>query len=161
MYSASTATLYSERIYTSMRFIQLCIILFRLVKQRPKLSDVINYVVPKWATQWRRLGMRLGIDNHLMDIIQHDHPNDCESCSIQMLIEWININTTASWEEILCALEKLSSYGEYQLIAVQYSYRFICFIDRGKPDRAPLIYPNFSLHIHAHTLMLTCMHVRT
>ena len=60
--------------------------------------------------------MELGLDHHLMDIIQHDHPNDCESCCIKMLTERLDGNTATSWEDIICVAERLLLCGEYTVV---------------------------------------------
>ena len=68
-------------------------------------------MVPKWASKWRQLGTQLNIDQHLMDNIEHDHPNDCEGCCSKMFLEWLGINFTPSWEDIITAVDSLSSDG--------------------------------------------------
>ena len=54
-------------------------------KKRPSMIDINNHVVPNWAPQWKHLGAKLNIQQHLMDIIEHNHPNDCETCCSEML----------------------------------------------------------------------------
>ena len=44
-----------------------------------------------------------------MDNIEHDHPNDCESCCSKMFSEWLDNNPAASWEDIITAMDKISS----------------------------------------------------
>ena len=80
---------------------------------KPKTKDIHNHVVPKWASKWRQLGTQLNIDQHLMDIIEHDHPNDCESCCSKMFSEWLDSSSAASWEDIIDAVDNLSLDGTY------------------------------------------------
>ena len=40
------------------------------------MIDINNHVVPNWAPKWKQLGTQLNIQQHLMDIIGHNHPND-------------------------------------------------------------------------------------
>ena len=75
------------------------------------MRDIDHHVVPKWASKWRQLGTQLNIDQHLMDNIEHDHSNDCESCCSKMFSEWLDINPTASWEDIITAVDSLSFDG--------------------------------------------------
>ena len=82
-------------------------------KDTPHIKDIDNHVVPKLASKWRQLGTQLNIDQHLMDIIEHDHPNDCESYCSKMFSEWLDNNPTASWEDIITAVDNLSSNGMY------------------------------------------------
>ena len=60
------------------------------------------------------MGTQFNIDQHLMDIIEHDHPNDCESCCSKMFTDWLDINPAASWEYIITAVDNLSSNGMHQ-----------------------------------------------
>jgi len=85
--------------------------MFDLGSQRPKLDDLNNRVVPWWAPQWRQLGEQLKVGDHLMRIIEHDYPNDCETCCSKMLTEWLDNTPTASWEDLTTAVNNLPSYG--------------------------------------------------
>ena len=58
--------------------------------------------------------MQLNIDQHLMDIIEHDHSNDCERCCSKMFSKWLGSNPTASWKDIITAMDNLSSNGMHQ-----------------------------------------------
>ena len=82
-------------------------------KCKPKIEDLQNHVVPKWASKWKQLGKQLNIDEHLMDIIDCDHPNDCETCCNEMFFEWLDCNPFASWEDIITAEDNLSTDGMY------------------------------------------------
>ena len=66
-------------------------------------------MVPKWAPKWKQLGTQLNIQQHLMDIIEHDHPNDCETCCSEMFSEWLDNNPAASWGDVITAVDKTSS----------------------------------------------------
>ena len=85
-----------------------------LGKDKPKTKDIHDHVVLNWAPKWRQLGTLLNIDQHLMDIIEHDHPNDCESCCSKMFSEWLDGNPIASWEDIITAVDNLSSDSMYE-----------------------------------------------
>ena len=90
-------------------------LVFDAGSQRPKLDDLNNRVVPWWAPQWRQLGKLLEVGAHLMNIIEHDHPNDCETCCSKMLTEWLDNTPTASWESLITAVTSLSSFGMFVL----------------------------------------------
>ena len=68
-------------------------------------------MVPKWAPKWRELGTQLNIDQHLMDIIERDCHNDCESCCRKMFSKWLYNNPSVSWEDITTAVDTLLSDG--------------------------------------------------
>ena len=52
-----------------------------------------------------------------MDNIEHDHPNDCESCCSKMFAEWLDNNPDVSWEDITTAVDNISGmqYSNYLL----------------------------------------------
>jgi len=81
-------------------------------RKKPKIKDIHNHLIPKWAPRWKELGIQLGIDQHLINIIEYDHRNDCKSCCIEMFTKWLDSNPTASWEDIITAVDNLSSNGK-------------------------------------------------
>jgi len=75
--------------------------------EKPLLRELNNHVVPKWAASWKQLGGLLNIEEHLIRIIEQDHPNDCEGCCSKMLQEWLDMNSNATWEILVNALDKV------------------------------------------------------
>ena len=96
--------------------------MYDLGKNKPKVKDIHNHVIWNWAPKWRQLGTQLNIDQHLMDIIEHDHPNDCEICCSKMFSKWLGSYPTASWEDIITAVDNLSSNGMYECTSKLNSY---------------------------------------
>ena len=58
-----------------------------LGREKPKIEDIDNHVVPKWVSKWRQLGRQLNISQHFMDNIECNYPTDCESCCSDMFSE--------------------------------------------------------------------------
>ncbi|XP_065883167.1 NACHT, LRR and PYD domains-containing protein 14-like, partial [Dysidea avara] len=77
--------------------------------ERATMKDIENHVVVRWAPQWRQLGRQLRIEEHQMNIIEHDHPNNCEECCSKMLSDWLEQNTynDTTWEVLIRAIDKL------------------------------------------------------
>ena len=73
------------------------------------MVNINNHVVQMWAPKWRKLSAKLNIQQHLMDIIECNHPNDCETCCSKMFSGWLDTNPDASWEDIINAVDSLSS----------------------------------------------------
>ena len=82
-------------------------------KERPKLDDLNNHVVPWCASQWRELGVELKVGDHLMNNIQKDYPTDCETCCSKVLIEWLDSTPSASWDSLITAVDRLPPYESY------------------------------------------------
>ena len=64
-------------------------------------------MVIKYAANWKQLGRNLEIDNDLLDIIETDFPNDCESCCSKMLSDWLKLTPNASWEMLYAATDNM------------------------------------------------------
>ena len=56
-----------------------------LGKERQQIKDLENHVITRYAPQWIQLGKQLGIDQCLLNIMQHDHGRDCVECCSRML----------------------------------------------------------------------------
>jgi len=67
-----------------------------------------NHVVPFYASTWKRLGIQLNIEDHLLRNIEKDNAKDCEGCCSKMLNEWLDMNGDASWGVLINTLDKLA-----------------------------------------------------
>ena len=96
-----------------------------LEKQKPEMKDIEDHVVTRLATQWRQLGKQLNIDQNLLDILQHDYPNDCEECCSRMLDAWLQWNTHANttWGILIDAIDRLPTGMKLYLIVKVYKIR--------------------------------------
>lgn len=79
-----------------------------LEEAKPPLKEMANYIVPKYAWTWKRLGIELNIKEHLLRNIEKDYANDCEGCCSKMLHEWLDMEPGASWGSLINALNKLA-----------------------------------------------------
>ena len=61
------------------------------------------------APHWRNLGVQLLQEKYTnkLDIIQENHRGDIERCCTEMLKHWLNVDTKASWDKLIDALEKI------------------------------------------------------
>ena len=48
-----------------------------------------------------------------MDNIKCNYPADCKNCCSNMFSEWLDINPSAVWEDIINAVDNLLSDGKY------------------------------------------------
>ena len=79
-----------------------------LGNERPQLKDIENSVVIKCAPNWKQLGRNLNISEDLLNIIEKNYPR-CEDCCSQMLNDWLDSETDASWGILLTAVDKAQS----------------------------------------------------
>ena len=80
-----------------------------------------RYVTPIYATEWREIGIELGLPNAKLKEIYVDSKNVKQCCN-DMLAEWLCVDTEASWKKLFSAIdspavtsnpESNSSNGKY------------------------------------------------
>lgn len=81
----------------------------------PKLSDLYSEVIPKYATYWEDLGIKLGLKKHHIDIISENNafnPNRVTACCKSVLKKWLEIDHSATGEKLRNAIRTISKQGE-------------------------------------------------
>ena len=74
---------------------------------KPTLKLLIKYFRDKVAPHWYDFGIQL-LENECVDklnIIKKNHPGDVERCCTEMFEYWLKIDTEASWNKVVDALE--------------------------------------------------------
>ena len=69
----------------------------------------------EFASNWHSLGLQL-LDINQLDIIQKNYPTDTERCCTEMLKYWLNVDTEASWDKLINALEQIGQNSLAQKI---------------------------------------------
>ena len=82
-----------------------------LGRQKPEIKDIQNNVVPKCAHKWRELGTKLNVDQHQLDTVEKDHPNDSKGCCARMFSIWLDSNPAACWEDIDTTVNEVLAAG--------------------------------------------------
>ena len=64
-----------------------------------------NKVTPKWHD----LGVQLlsSEQSKKLDIIKEDHPSDTSMCCTKLFKYWLDVDTDASWNKLIAALEQI------------------------------------------------------
>ena len=96
---------------------------------KPKESDLFRYIVPKFAENWRDLGVLLEISNHHLDIIAVDntnHPAYNEQCCKAMLQKWIEIAPNLTWDTLQKSIGSLP--GLFHNDSTESTYTYVYFI---------------------------------
>ena len=76
-----------------------------IVNTTPLLRDLRHHFTPQYAVQWRVIGTQLGLPTGTLDIIEHDNHYKARECCNAMLKEWLQVDTTASWEKLFTVIE--------------------------------------------------------
>ena len=69
------------------------------------MKDLYRYVTRKYATEWYNIGIELGLELYVLDIIHKDNPQQSITCFQRTLAIWLQQNTDdATWGMLEAAL---------------------------------------------------------
>ena len=94
------------------------------------MRDLNRYIVKKYATEWYDIGIELGFNLHVLDVIEKDYPQKSVNCLRKVLDKWLEATANPTWKTLEVALTNVRRqhlgldpvddvYGE----CVEYSYR--------------------------------------
>ena len=76
--------------------------------KKPTTRDLNRYVVIKFASDWENIGIELGLDLDVLDIIARDNPLQSEACLRKTFDKWLQLTTDATWETLEVALTNVN-----------------------------------------------------
>ena len=76
-----------------------------IVNTAPLLKDLYQHITPQYAADWKVIGILLGLPSATIDIIERDNPHKTRECCNEMWIEWLQVDTTASWGKLFTVIE--------------------------------------------------------
>jgi len=68
------------------------------------MKDLNRYVVSKYATEWKDIGIELDVDIDELNIIEKDHPGQSKTCFQKTLEKWLKGTPNATWRTMEVAL---------------------------------------------------------
>ena len=71
----------------------------------PSLKDLVGYITPQYAADWKLIGTLLGLPSGELKAIEAGWPTNVKWCCNQMLEKWLEVNTTASWKKLQNVIE--------------------------------------------------------
>ena len=76
---------------------------------KPTLQQLHNHVKDKVAARWRNLGVALLEEEsrHMLNILEVNFPNDAQERYSRLFDYWLRIDTEASWNTLIDALEQI------------------------------------------------------
>ena len=76
---------------------------------RPTLKLLNSHVRDKVAPKWYDLGLQLlsSEQSVKLDIIRENHLADIRKCCIELFKYWLDVDTDASWNKLIAALEQI------------------------------------------------------
>ncbi|XP_065887423.1 uncharacterized protein [Dysidea avara] len=66
----------------------------------PKMRDLNRYVVRKYAANWKDIGIELGLEFDVLNMIEKDNPQQSDSCLQITLDRWLRSTHNATWKTL-------------------------------------------------------------
>jgi len=64
----------------------------------------LNRYVKKYAVDWKDIGIELGLELDVLDLIEKDHPQQSTACLQKTLNKWLKLAPNATWTALEVAL---------------------------------------------------------
>lgn len=64
----------------------------------------LNKLLTKYCTQWRSVGLKLGLEDDVLNMIQHDHPTQERECFRVVLQKWLEQDASGTWSTLEFAI---------------------------------------------------------
>ena len=80
------------------------------------LTNVTLIKAIESLSDWRRLGINLGIPAHVLRTIVEDHPGNAGMCKFAMVETWLHTNPSATWKDVMEAVGMLPDVAIDQTI---------------------------------------------
>ena len=80
----------------------------------PSLKELNNLPV----TRWYFLGLQLGVDEHALEVIEKNYPQDIEMCKLKMFQTWLNTDPSATYKKLnqgLAAIGEPTLQGQWNI----------------------------------------------
>ena len=80
---------------------------------RPTLRLLNSHVRNKVASKWYYLGEELLAydQSEKLNVIKQDHTGDTKMCCTKMFKTWLDVDTEASWNKLIVALEQIDKHA--------------------------------------------------
>ena len=96
------------------------IFFFSVLNSTPLLKDLFRVITPDYAAHWKVIGALLGLSTTCLDETETTNPTNLQWCCNEMLKIWLARNTSATWKDILIAIDSPTiTQGVPSLVAVQ------------------------------------------
>jgi len=88
----------------SLRHIQGCtIILIFTAGKTPEMSELNKYLI-KYCGLWRAIGLKLGLKDDLLDVIENENSKQHKECFRIMLQKWLIQDVQPTWNTLELAI---------------------------------------------------------
>ena len=75
--------------------------------EKPSIRDINRYTTI-YSRNWRCIGIELGLELDVLNIIETNHSNNCKACYQAMIEKWLKLNGTTTWKVLEVALTNVN-----------------------------------------------------
>ena len=68
------------------------------------------FLLQRIQPKWEKVGIALGIDSYSLQRISREHPSDFNSCSLKMMMGWLENTDLPTWSTIHDAMKRVEDY---------------------------------------------------
>jgi len=68
------------------------------------MRDLNRYVIKKYAADWEDIGIELGLQLDILNIVKQNNPLRVEGCLKDVLDRWLKLTPNATWKVLEIAL---------------------------------------------------------
>ena len=73
------------------------------------MKDLNRYVIRRYSIDWYDIGMELGLETDVLNIIENDNSQQCVICFRKTLDKWLKLNVTdATWKTLEVAITNVT-----------------------------------------------------
>ena len=90
------------------------------VSERPELRELVSALSGVSWDNLKLVTLQLNVPNHIAEDTEATHPTNVSSRKIHVLNSWLQMDVTASWENVVAALRSCGLAAEAERIAGQY-----------------------------------------
>ena len=83
---------------------------FTELDSTPELKDLIEYITPSYAPEWKEIGIKLDMPIGVLNFIAAEN-RTIKRCCNEMLEKWLDLDTTASWRKLINVIESEAVSG--------------------------------------------------
>ena len=90
-----------------------------LIAVKPDVKTLCNELVS--VSDWRKLGLNLGVEDYELDKIERSHPNeDCDGWKQKFFSLWLRRTPSSSWRDVVRALRQMGENTVAEMIKQKY-----------------------------------------
>jgi len=104
---------------------ELFFIYFHVGDDRPTSLQLHSHFIEKYASQWEKLGILLGLEDYHIEIISRDNENNpkrCEACCNRVLEKWLLEIPSPTWGKLDDAIRNLSGIKAIEVFTLHVIY---------------------------------------